>query len=696
MDFPALEQIIGLQQSDYERKFIQTEYGFGLPYYLNRLDQIMFSGGQVLDAGCGVGQWSIALSQRFERVESIDLNRGRLAVLQYVADRVGIDTIHIQQGSIERLPYADNSLDGVFCYGVMMFTDVERTLSEFFRVTRQGGRIYVCLNADGWSRYLIEERGRGDDQARRAALTTLYSTYWHRAIRHGLISSLQKKVGILQSVTGPVPLIDLFFRLLRWCEQKFLWKQWTRKIASFLLFHSQSGMELWDAVNRYCGEQFTQTLLDDVWAILSGSRGRPPCGTARAYLPGEFEPLVLASGFTDFQWSVEAGLMCDWLQAQITPKYAGTFDEELAVWECLFVKPDPDHVVPSVERHLQAARLARETPLYQGSASSPISTSGSQWTYPLHLFEHARELATRLGGDTYLRKLACLVTGNAPTEEEAVRRIICFVQGAIFRDPVSQPLTETGAIPDALTTLLCSRGRCGHVATLMVELFKQIGIEARVRQLPTHLIAEVKVDQRWVIADADAFKNGVIPVNRRGQLISMDEIYENPYQLDRFPPTGWFIRPDSIYTRDVFGRKVSGYVDALDPEQRGYVSGHYVLEAKGYPPSVPVIVRFAAGEGSFRLEWTPSSVRGDRLLGYRVSVGTVSRGWAYDSFGDGIEILQTTATDIVSTETFKTGIESPLPPRVSRLVASVTAYSSRIEKEPDTYFWPSEEALCEL
>ncbi|MBI4401207.1 MAG: methyltransferase domain-containing protein [Nitrospirae bacterium] len=696
MEFPGLQQITGLNLSGYEKEFIQTEYGFGLPYYLRRLDRIMFSGGRVLDAGCGVGQWSIALSQRFEQVECVDLNKSRLVVLQHVADRIGIGNIRIRRGSLEHLPYPDSSFGAVFCYGVIMFTAVERTLGEFFRVVRPGGRVYICLNADGWSRYLIEERGRTDEQARVAGQTTLYSTYWRRAIRSGITPSLHQKLAMLRSLTGKVPLIDILCQMMRFAAERLLWKKGSRQFAQFLLCHSLGGTELWDAVRRDCGEKFALNLLDDVWAILQNARAQPQCVSACAFQPQEFEPLVQAAGFSDFQWAVEGGLVCDWLQTPVDPKYRGTFANDLAVWECLFVKPDTQHVVVSVERHIQAARAARHTPLYLGPTSSPILSNCSRWTYPRHLLAHAEDLAERLGGNAYLRQLSRLLTEEAKSEEDAVRRIIGFVQRAVFRDPVSQPLTEAGAIPDALTSLLCSRGRCGHIATILLELFKPLGFEARLRQLPSHVIAEVRIGNRWVIADADAFKNGVIPVNRQGQLISLDEIFENPFQLDRFPTTGWFIRPDSIYTRDVCGHKISGYVDALTPDQRGYVSGHYVRDAKGYPPSVPAIVRFKAAEGRFHLEWTASRVRDDRLMGYRVSAGTTSRGWTYDDPGDGDDILQSTATDIISADTLKTEIEGDFPPDASRLVASVTAYSSRIEKEPETYFWPSDEAFCEL
>lgn len=692
MEFPQLDDIIQ-SLSAYERHFVLNEFGPGLPYYLGRLDQLMLSGTRVLDAGCGVGQWSLALSKRFGEVEAIDRNDGRLKVCRQIRDRMGIGNVHLRQGSIEQLPYEDGSFEAVFCYGVIMFCDVQRVLAEFFRVTCPGGRVYICLNGDGWSRYLVVHRGQNDASARIAGLSTLYSTFWHRGVTQGLLPSLDKKLETVR-VLATKPLLVFGRGVLR-SLRRLGWKSPSRKAAQFLLLHSIGGTELWEAVRTRCGDEFSRRLLDDVWDLLSGIRREPPCEVARAYLPNEFALHAEAAGFADFQWSVEADLVCNWVQAPPVPKYPGTFEDVTAVWECLLVKPDRD-VVPSASFHLQAAREARHTRLYQGVTRSPILSNGSRWTYPRHLLEQAQKVAAGLGGDGYLRKLARLLVDGARDEVEAARRIIHFVQSAVFRDPVSQPVTEAGEVPDPLTILICARGRCGHVAALLVPLFRHIGLDARIKSLPTHIVAEARVSGRWVVADADAFKNGVIPVNRQGQILSVDEISENPYQLDRFPPTGWFIHPNSVFTRDAWGRKIGGYVDALMPDQRGYVSGYYVPEAKGYPPSLPVIERFEAKGGCFHLEWSPSHCRTDRLMGYRVAVGTSSRGWNYNNPGDQDEILRPIQSDVVATETFKTTLEADLPSHVSHLFASVTAYSSRIEKEAETYFWPSDEAILEF
>jgi len=255
---------------------------------------------------------------------------------------------------------------------------------------------------------------------------------------------------------------------------------------------------------------------------------------------------------------------------------------------------------------------------------------------------------------------------------------------------VSQPLTREGGTPDSLTTLLCARGRCSHTAALLVDLFGHAGLEARTRQLTNHVIAEVLIDGRWVIADADVFKNGVIPVNRSGEILSMEDLEANPYQIDRFPPTGWWIRRGTRFALGASGGIVEGYVDALDPDERGFVSGYYVPTARGYPPLVAVIREFTVENGRVVLEWS-SSKTDDAPVRYRVRVGTASRGWTYDDPGDADEVLQSTAADVVDVETPHTRLEHQIAVTPPQLYASVTAVNDRVQLEPDTFFWPSEE-----
>jgi hypothetical protein len=422
-----------------------------------------------------------------------------------------------------------------------------------------------------------------------------------------------------------------------------------------------------------------------------------PCrfGFTRAIRPEELTELAAQAGFVDFQWSVEAGLACDWTKPA-APKYPGYHGDDLSVWECLLTKPDRQCAAVSLDRHFEAARQASFTPAYVEPSPHPVLSNASASAYPAPLVAYARWEGEMLGGPSYMQQLARTIVGGEADHEKAVRRIIGFVQKAVFRDPVAQPLLEDGSLPDGLTALLCARGRCGHTARILVDLLQHAGFDARVRRFPQHVVAEVKCCGRWVLADADAFKGGVIPEGPDGRLLSMEDIEANPYVLDRYPPTGWMMRPGSKHTKGLFGRQVRGYVDALEPDQRGFVSGYYVSCARGFPPSLPEVRHFAAGRGRFVLSWTVAKVREGRLLGYRVRIGTRSRGWTYDDVFLADAPLSATSCDIAETETAALCIEGPVDLKIDELFASVTAVSDRVEKEPRTFFWPSEEVRYAL
>ncbi|HKF92778.1 MAG TPA: class I SAM-dependent methyltransferase [Acidimicrobiia bacterium] len=101
-------------------------------------------GLDVLELGCGAGQWSIALAARAARQVGLDQSLVQLkhAVANSDAARV---TVPLVAASGEAVPFRDASFDVVFCdHGAMSFCDPSVTVPEVSRLLRPGGLLAFC------------------------------------------------------------------------------------------------------------------------------------------------------------------------------------------------------------------------------------------------------------------------------------------------------------------------------------------------------------------------------------------------------------------------------------------------------------------------------------------------------------------------------------------------------------------------
>lgn len=95
----------------------------------------------LLDAGCGSGRTLVELA-RYGKVSGIDASPVAVEAAQ---SRGFAD---VRQGSVEELPFADESFDVVTCLDVIEHTpDDVRVLRELLRVTRPGGAAIITVPA---------------------------------------------------------------------------------------------------------------------------------------------------------------------------------------------------------------------------------------------------------------------------------------------------------------------------------------------------------------------------------------------------------------------------------------------------------------------------------------------------------------------------------------------------------------------
>jgi SAM-dependent methyltransferase len=158
------------------RRFYDDEYYAdlqaegSLPWHCRRILRRLggMAGKQVLDIGCGTGEWLAELHMLGARVSGVDLSRR--AVEACIA-RLPDGEFHC--GPAESLPFADGRFDLVLCMGSLEhFLDKRKALDEMRRVGRSDARYLILVpNAGFLTRRLKLYGGTHQVKAREDVLT---------------------------------------------------------------------------------------------------------------------------------------------------------------------------------------------------------------------------------------------------------------------------------------------------------------------------------------------------------------------------------------------------------------------------------------------------------------------------------------------------------------------------------------------
>jgi SAM-dependent methyltransferase len=127
-------------------------------------------GLDMLEFGCGAGQWSIALAAQGARPVGLDQSLVQLKHARASRESARA-TVPLVAASGEAVPFRDASFDVVFCdHGAMSFCDPTVTVPELGRLLRPGGLLAFCHATP--LLYLTW------DQRRERQDTRLHRSYW--------------------------------------------------------------------------------------------------------------------------------------------------------------------------------------------------------------------------------------------------------------------------------------------------------------------------------------------------------------------------------------------------------------------------------------------------------------------------------------------------------------------------------------
>ncbi len=144
--------------SDYEKSYASAQLSRSIDFYSNRLKQIGFVNKEnILDIGCGIGQWSLALSKLNKNIFAVDINEKRLEFGREL-NKIHNQKISFQKKSMDELEF-EKKFDAIFCYGAFMFSDMPKTLKTFKSCLNRDGKIYLNFNNFGWYLNLLFNKG---------------------------------------------------------------------------------------------------------------------------------------------------------------------------------------------------------------------------------------------------------------------------------------------------------------------------------------------------------------------------------------------------------------------------------------------------------------------------------------------------------------------------------------------------------
>ena len=98
----------------------------------------------VLDVACGSGIVSVAFALKAKSVVGLDITQAMLDEAQKKKEQQNLTNIAFEIGSVDSLPYEDESFDIVFTrYSFHHFLNPKEALEEMIRVCKKGGKIII-------------------------------------------------------------------------------------------------------------------------------------------------------------------------------------------------------------------------------------------------------------------------------------------------------------------------------------------------------------------------------------------------------------------------------------------------------------------------------------------------------------------------------------------------------------------------
>lgn len=194
-------------------------------FMIDRLNEFLQlnNGAKVLDAGCGEGKTVLYLTKKYGYdVSGIDLLDFSIKKAQSNAEKLGVNSEKFKVMDYSKLEFGDNSFDAVYTMETLVHAhDLDKTLKEFYRVLRPGGRVvlfeYTMLNLDEMT---AQDRNRWNLVIKESGMNSLH-LFLHDSFEGILSKQGFKKIKIINNTPNVIPMLKRFYQLA-WLPYQFI------------------------------------------------------------------------------------------------------------------------------------------------------------------------------------------------------------------------------------------------------------------------------------------------------------------------------------------------------------------------------------------------------------------------------------------------------------------------------------------
>ena len=262
--------------------------------------------------------------------------------------------------------------------------------------------------------------------------------------------------------------------------------------------------------------------------------------------------------------------------------------------------------------------------------SNTITNIDDNREYSSMINNYYYKIVVKLDVKKELKFILKFIIKNKSKNEKNFYSIYKFIQNSFFHHPTFQIFKDQNKSDEfyALKCLYSGVGRCGQVSNFSNVMFKLAGYDTRVTQLFSHVCCEVFVDNKWLLVDADSFKEGIYPKNLNDQWATLEEVKNNYYLLDKIPSLGRQLSFDGIWAKNHFNKTIQGYHDIGLSWDKKYLSHLYF----GNNYKSPLECKSLLISNTEKKVKISSNFNYTNLKKIIISVLASPRGWSYEDY----------------------------------------------------------------